>query len=328
MLRKWKLRNYLIKVIKITGWVALSIVALVLLIALAIQIPFIQNKLTQKAVTFLEGKIGTNVSLQHISLSFPKRLVLKGIYLEDQARDTLFSAGELSINTNLWGLFRNQIKLDDIRLDNLRAYINRSPQDSTFNFQYIVNAFAGDSTSTTDTTQAPWKFSLGTIELTHAHLGYKDSLEENFADVRLATLELEIDEFDLDNSRFKLGSFNLENVKANVSQRKLKEDTIRADVPADPGALSIDFDFKEITLHSIEAEYNNMRTGQVFYLNLGDLALSSEKIDLNKHEIRLDEISLANTFISLQQTSPPSKQDISEGNRVDTIQFQQKNWAV
>src|SRR5687768_8332384 len=102
MLRKWKLRDYLIKATKIVGWVVLSIVALILLISLAIQIPFIQNKLTQKAVSFLENKIGTEVSLQHISLSFPKRLVLEGIYLQDQARDTLFAANELAIKTNLW----------------------------------------------------------------------------------------------------------------------------------------------------------------------------------------------------------------------------------
>lgn len=328
MLRKWKLRNYLIKGIKAIGWIVISAVALILLISLAIQIPYVQNKLTQKAVAFLEKKIGTEVVLNHISLSFPKRLVLSGIYLEDQERDTLFAVDKLSVNTNLWGLFQNEIKLDDIRLDNLRAYVSRSSPDSVFNFQYIVNAFAGDTTASNDTTQSPWKFSVGSIELTRAHVGYNDSVDENFADIRLGKLELDMDEFDLNSSRFKVNNFNLENVKAKASQKKVKEDTL-SPKSSETNTSQIDFDFNEITLHSIEADYSSASSGQVFHMNLGNLVLTAENIDFPKREISLDEISVDNTFLSLQLNSDPTAPNTDMENQIDTITtIHQKTWTV
>ena len=81
---QWKPRKYLITTLRVIGWICFSIVGLLVLISLAIQIPYVQNKLTQKAITFLENKIGTDVNLEHISLSIPKTLVLSGLYLEDQ----------------------------------------------------------------------------------------------------------------------------------------------------------------------------------------------------------------------------------------------------
>ena len=101
---QWKPRKYLITTLKVIGWICFSIVGLLILISLSIQIPYVQNKLTQKAITFLENKIGTDVNLEHISLSIPKKIVLTGLYLEDQQRDTLLYAEELAINTDLWRL--------------------------------------------------------------------------------------------------------------------------------------------------------------------------------------------------------------------------------
>src|ERR1044071_5807795 len=100
MIRKWTWRKIIIKTVKVLGYTLLSIVVLLILIALAIQIPAVQNTIVEKAVSFVQKKIGTKVSLDHLSLSFPKAVVLEGIYLEDQKSDTLLYAGRLSIDTD------------------------------------------------------------------------------------------------------------------------------------------------------------------------------------------------------------------------------------
>ena len=56
-------RNVLKKIFKVLGWIIGSIVLFLVLIALLIQIPAVQRTLTDKAVVFLEEKIGTEVSL-------------------------------------------------------------------------------------------------------------------------------------------------------------------------------------------------------------------------------------------------------------------------
>ena len=72
------------------------------------------------------------------------RITVRPVYLEDQSKDTLLYAGELSIDTDLWGLIQNQIELNVIELTHCTASIKRSATDSTFNFSYIIEAFAGD----------------------------------------------------------------------------------------------------------------------------------------------------------------------------------------
>src|SRR5687768_1888193 len=159
-------KRIFMKILKIFGWIFFSIILLLIVIALVIQLPPVQNRLTQKAISFLEEKIGTEVSLDHISISFPKAIVLEGLYLEDQKKDTLLYAGKFSVDTDLWALTRKEIQLDEISLENCRAYISRPEQDSAYNFSYILKSFAGDSTAAPDTLeQSGWKFSIEAIEL-------------------------------------------------------------------------------------------------------------------------------------------------------------------
>ena len=136
---KWRPTKYLVKFFKVVGWIVFSILGLLVLISLAIQIPYIQNKLVQKAITFLEEKIGTDVNLESISLSIPKTLVLTGLYIEDQKSDTLLYAGELAVNTNLWQLTKQRIELKKVALTDFNGNISRSSDDSAFNFSYYCN---------------------------------------------------------------------------------------------------------------------------------------------------------------------------------------------
>ena len=143
-----KRRRIGLKILKIFGWVVLSIIGLLILVALAIQIPWVQNQIKQKAIAFLEEKIHTKVRLDHFSLSFPKKIVIEGFYMEDQERDTLLYAGRLGIDTDLWSLTDNTIELNRVELENFTSRIKRSEQDSAFNFDYIIKAFATDTVQT------------------------------------------------------------------------------------------------------------------------------------------------------------------------------------
>ena len=301
---KWKPRKYLIATLRVIGWICLSIVGLLVLVSLAIQIPYIQNKLTQKAITFLENKIGTDVHLEHISLTIPKTLVLSGLYLEDQKRDTLLYAGELAINTDLWKLTQHTIQLDDIDLTNFQALVTRSESDSSFNFSYILDAFAPKTpTPKPDTTQTPWKFSIGEIALEKIRILFKDDLMGNDIGVQLGILDVSMDEFDLEKLIFKVGEINVESLTADITQSKRSPvDTVEnvSDTTTTPGP-ALDLGVKEITLKDINARYNHRATGQVASLTLKELVLDAEDIDLKNQSINLNEFRLHDTFVSYQQ---------------------------
>ena len=81
-----KSRRIAFRIFRVLAWTLGIVLGLLLVLALLIQVPAIQNRIKQHAVTFLSEKIGTRVALDHVSLSIPKKLVLEGIYLEDQKR--------------------------------------------------------------------------------------------------------------------------------------------------------------------------------------------------------------------------------------------------
>jgi translocation and assembly module TamB len=213
------------RLLKIFAWLILSIVLLLVVVALVIQLPPVQNRLVQKAVTFLEQKIGTDVSLDRISITFPKAIVLEGLYLEDQNTDTLLYAGKFSVDTDLWGLVRREIQLNEIELENARAYISRPETDSAYNFSYILKAFAGDSTKIDTTAANPWKFSIERIQFRKIKAKYHDLLTGNLANLNLGNFEVDMKEFDLDNMKIIVDQITLENTQTSFVQTKQPEVT-------------------------------------------------------------------------------------------------------
>lgn len=63
-----------------------SLLLLFILSFVAIQIPSVQNYAKEKAVAYLEGKIKTKVRIDSLTIAFPKKVILKGVYFEDQKK--------------------------------------------------------------------------------------------------------------------------------------------------------------------------------------------------------------------------------------------------
>ena len=74
---------------------------LIILVAVAIYIPPVQNLIRNKAITFLKEKTGTEVRLGHFALRFPIGVSLEGLYVEGQDGDTLLYAGEVKARLGL-----------------------------------------------------------------------------------------------------------------------------------------------------------------------------------------------------------------------------------
>lgn len=299
-----RIRRVLFKIFKLIGWITLSVILLLVAIALLIQVPAIQLKITREAISFLENQIGTEVSLGRIHIAFPKDIMLEGIYLEDQQGDTLLYAGKFSINTDLWALTKKEIRLNDVSLENAVAFIDRKENDSAFNFTYILEAFAGDSTAVPDTLeQKKWDFSLKTTALQNIRLAYNDLRDGNLVNLSLGNFELTMETFDLNKNTYRAEEIILTDVRANVQQTRLPQ----TDKPikrqaSDPVELL--FSLKDLTLGNIYANYEQSPLGQIIRLDLGEVKLQAENIDFPGQEIDLNSVSLKETFIAYQQRDP------------------------
>src|SRR5664279_1054184 len=102
------------RIYRITLRVIIIFLFLVVIVLFLLQTSSVQNFGRKKIQAYLESKLHTNVTIDELSIDFPKNIVLKNIYLEDQKGDTLLSAGNLNLDVNLWALFHHKIVANGI----------------------------------------------------------------------------------------------------------------------------------------------------------------------------------------------------------------------
>lgn len=308
MSRTWTAKRIVIKAVKITGWMFLSIMSILLLLIVLVRIPAIQNIIVQKVVTGLREKLGTTVSLKHISISLPKKIVLEDLYLEDQSGDTLLFAGHLSVDTDLFSLFQKKIQLNDISIENWDVNIKRPSETEAFNYDFIPVAFTTDGASEPDTTKKSWVFDVGDVRLKNVKVSYHDMHLGNEMDAQLGKFEADVNELNLDSSRLRLKSVELEETKLIVRLSGVSEnstDTIKKNSESKPFAV----DVKSVGIHNVTTTISNVASEEIIRADIGTLEAKAKQIDLTNNIIDIDKIALSNSFLSFQRT----------GKAIDTV---------
>lgn len=117
----------------------------------------------------LAEKLNTEISVEKIDVSFFTGVTLNKLFVRDLHQDTLAYIDELNVDIKTFSIGDKKIIIDDVVLNN--AYINiiKYKEDSTLNFQFIVNHFAS-----ADTTSSDWNFSLNKVEFKNSKLAYND----------------------------------------------------------------------------------------------------------------------------------------------------------
>ena len=287
------------KSLKVVAWIAGSLIFLLLLVIIAIQIPAVQNFAKDKAVSYLEGKIKTKVVINKLSISFPKRIVLSGIYLEDQKKDTLLAAKEIRVDIALFALLKSEVNINYLLLDGIRANIYRLEPDTTFNFQYIVNAFGSDQNKEPKPadTSSTMQFHLDKIVLNNIVATYKDDETGNDVYFKLGNFTTRITKFDLDHSAYTIPDIQIKDIVANVYQYKplIQEDTSYVDTTTVGKSTSPVIALDELGLHNINFHYKNDVSALLANLHLGELVTHPGDMNLQTLHIRLNDLALNNT---------------------------------
>lgn len=287
------------------GWITFFILALFILLIFLIRLPSVQNKITQRAVTFLENKLGTKVQLKRAFISFPKKIVLEGLYLEDQSNDTLVYAGELTVDADLWALTNHIIEVNTVSLTDFSGKIKRSATDSSFNFTYIINAFAGGSSveeTPADTTAKPWKFSVEDVVLKKITILYDDRYTGNFVSGKIGELTLDVKELDPAKSIYKAGVIDIRNVTALIEQHKAPEMTIESS--GSSASFPFEISAEEINLEKINLSYSQFATKQYLNADLGKVYMDVNEINLSENKIDIENIELNHSFLSYNFYQP------------------------
>ena len=294
---------------------------LIVIVVFLLQTSFVQNFGRKKIQVYLESKLNTKVAIGEISVDFPKNIMLKNIYLEDQHGDTLLFTGNLNLDVNLWALFKQKVVVNNIDLEQTTVNIERLVRDSSFNYAFITRAFASENTSQHKAEQvnSQWTFETGTIHLVNIRAHYKDDATGNEANFFLSDLQTNIKTFDPDRNAYAIPGFSVNGLNGNVRRYKpvlilRKEDHTRISQAKD--STSIHLQLGIIGLDSVLIAYSDEIDNFKANLDIGRMSIVADSMDLNNMQFDLKSMELNHSkfqmVIGKSDKQKPDKEEEDE----------------
>ncbi len=114
-----------------------SIVGLILLLYLFIQIPWVQNKLVQKATQSISSSLGTEVKVGKVGFTLFNSIDLHEMLIRDQHKDTLVYTHTLKLRISDIFFSSNQPVIKYIGLEGTKVYLHR--RSLQWNYQFLLD---------------------------------------------------------------------------------------------------------------------------------------------------------------------------------------------
>ncbi len=301
-----------------------------LLLLLAISLLLLQTKAVQdfarkKVVTYLEQKLGTTVAIKRLDVTFPKMLVLEGVYLADQNKDTLLAGHQLKVDIDLFQLFNNRIQINEIVLKGITVKLKRPKSDQPFNYQFIVDAFASEEEKpVNDSTALIMAVKKMTVDNTH--FVFLDVLTGNDVDVYLGHAQLRMARIDPNKLEYEVPRIAIRGLRGRIVQTTPLE-IIAINTNPDPNVANekpeyIKFINQETRLQDVDFVYSNEAAGLQTNFSLKDLQIFPKTIDLEKNLIALHRLELSDFTgkidLNAKTETPPIKLTTQSKREIQT----------
>ncbi|TVR41403.1 MAG: translocation/assembly module TamB [Cryomorphaceae bacterium] len=318
---------------KIVRFVLLFLAActmLLLLLVGAILLPPVQTWVVKKAANYLENKLQTTVTLHKIYIAFPDELVIKGLYVEDQQQDTLLYLGELKVDIAMTALLRSKVQVNYVGLRDVTARIHREENGERFNFSFIPEAFASDTTDEPpkDEPDSPsaWTVDVQKVRLDRIRGSFLDDFGGMETTWNLGHFSVQVHSLDLEQERVHIRS--IETAHTDIQHRQLRlppvseQDDESGEIPG-----------WEITLDALNWEHINLRYAHLpdstdLELNLGSLQLEPLFVSLKDQHVRFNKVHLAHSSVNINNYAVPEEQLSAESDEPSLLTFPDIPWRV
>ncbi|MGN6648131.1 MAG: translocation/assembly module TamB domain-containing protein, partial [Cytophaga sp.] len=296
-----------------------------------LKVPSVQNFLVSKVTSYISDKTHTRVELAYIDLEFPKSILLQGIFLEDQKHDTLIAAKELELDINMLALLTSTVSIESTELDDFSVHLKRNERDSTFNFQFLLDAFTSDNKKevSIDTTKSgtPWTVKAKSIVLSHGRFNMEDSLSGLYMNLSLGEMKGELNKLDLNKSFADVGDISLSDVHGSV--RSTKQSTPDTSTSAGWRGVSV----SGLTIERSSFSYSDQISSLFASATIGILELEHTSIDLIEQAIVSDGLSIeqSSSLVQLKKSNTTSYADTSTSGwnvQVSSLQLEQNDFKM
>jgi hypothetical protein len=286
-----KLKKIALFMLKSLGFVVLFL----LLVLMLLRIPYVQNRLANLAVNWVAELTDTTISIDKISINFIDNVSIKGIYVEDMQGDTLLYAGKLSVDIALFKLLRKEIFLDEILLENAVANVYQHA-DSTFSFQFLIDAFATDDSKTEKESEIDFDIKKVKIKNLQARFDLLNASNT----MQLGLLEIVAEKNDFNQLNFNVKSVQIDQLNlASIWQAELGlpqpeiVDSVQTAIDFPLRNLPVSIKVKNLSISETNLLYQKGEIVQSEHFNPNDITIK----DLN---IKAGNIDVNSQFAALQ----------------------------
>ncbi|OQP46943.1 hypothetical protein A4H97_05330 [Niastella yeongjuensis] len=317
------------KAAKISLKILLWFVAVLLLIAVLVQTPPVQNFARKKVQAWLQTKLGTRFEIGRLRIGFPSSVVLDNVYVEDKTKDTLLYGGRIKVSLQMLKLLHNEVQIGDIRLQNMTAKIKRQLPDTTFNFQFIIDAFVSENTKPAKPADtAALKMGIDNVYLDNIRFLYKDTISGNDWTIQLAHFNTHITRFDPQKSVYDVPVFYLDGLTARMYQYKplvTVEDVVANDSSMAPMPV---IQLKQVQLKNIDVDYQNKVSAFYAQAKIKDLDTRVNTTDLNGRRIILDRVRLSGIDTRVTMGKTQGTKLVAEKAKTEAKDVANQSWLV
>lgn len=259
---------------------------------------------TTKVQSFLAQKLKTNFTIGSVNYHLPNEIILSKIYLPTPNNDSLLYANELTVSIALFKLIKGETEIKNIELKNVFVHISRKDNDSNFNFQFILDAFASNKKKEPyikDT--AELRLKLHRIVLNSVVMKLDDQYAGSSIYASVDSLEIKLKSFKPDKLQFDISSLDVDGV--NFNSMITKHNIVEKDTLTPTNYLMLDA--QKLNVKNVNISMSDKTSGFHSASQIQHLVINEAKVSLVKNNVDIDKIMLNNSFVEIiTQPSVPS----------------------
>jgi len=214
--------------------IIVGMLLLVLLLFALIHTSFVRNLVKNKLESYLTRKTGGRFHIGSIHYRLPQWIQMNDVRVQNRYGDTILSGEKIRVDINLLKILTGKYEINKVDLQRVYFDAVKKPGDTTFNYQFLVDAFTSRSA---DTAQQAGTLNLSLDEIHIFQSGMKWIDPQNGVSMvtRIGNLHMFIDSLDMNRMRFAINRASMSdvyfNMKATPSQNALSGD-VKAALPA------------------------------------------------------------------------------------------------
>lgn len=193
--------------------------ALIAIAAVLINMSSVQTYLAQYATKKLSEKLHTNVWVRNVRINLLNNVLLEGLYIEDQQKDTLAYIGKAQVRVTDWFFLKKTVPvLHYIGLSNAYVHLYRSNKSKLWNYAFIEDAFSGNTPKKKTATPQEFQLDLEKLMLDNVRFHMDDAWGGYDYDLDIGSFAANVDDIN-----FKKKLIAIKDIKLEGSSIRLRD---------------------------------------------------------------------------------------------------------